>query len=45
VDVTAVKESVIKVREINPKARVLHLSSFTETGIDELTAIILNWAF
>ena len=43
VDNAAVKESVSKVREINPKARVLHLSSFTETGIDELTDIILNW--
>jgi G3E family GTPase len=43
VDSAAVKDSVSRVREINPKARVLNLSSFTNTGVDELTDIILNW--
>ncbi len=43
VDAAAVKDSIARVREINPKARILKLSSFAETGVDELTDIILSW--
>ncbi len=43
VEVREIQNSTEKVREINPKADILNLSSFTGAGVDDLVDIILNW--
>ena len=43
VDGQAVEDSSRKVRELNPKAEVLNLSSFSGLGIDRLVERILAW--
>jgi G3E family GTPase len=43
VDARAVGDSARKVRELNPKAEVLHLSSFSGLGIDRLVECIIAW--
>jgi len=43
VDEAAVSESAQRVREYNAKADICNLSSFSGTGLDQLTDIILSW--
>lgn len=43
VDGQAVADSAAKVRELNPKAEILNLSSFSGLGIDGLVERILAW--
>ena len=43
VDDTAISESAEKVREYNAKAAIFNLSSFTGTGLDKLSDVILSW--
>lgn len=43
VDDAAISESAQRVREYNAKADICNLSSFTGTGLDQLTDIILSW--
>lgn len=43
VDDAAIKESAEKVGELNPGAEIIHLSSFTGIGVDNLIERILAW--
>ena len=43
VEESDVAESSAKVREINPKADIISLSSFTELGVDGLVEFIHSW--
>ena len=43
VDDAAISESAQRVREYNAKADICNLSSFSGTGLDQLTDIILSW--
>ncbi|MGD8208582.1 MAG: GTP-binding protein [Desulfobacterales bacterium] len=43
VDEAAVTESAEKVREHNTKADICNLSSFSDTGLDQLADVILTW--
>jgi G3E family GTPase len=43
VEPAALESAEGKVRELNGKARILRLSSFTGQGVDEITQLILDW--
>lgn len=43
VEPAAVADAAVKVAEINSRADIIHLSSFTGLGIDGLVDRILNW--
>jgi G3E family GTPase len=38
-----VKEAIERVRQYNPAAEIIRLSSFKEWGVDRIIEIILNW--
>jgi G3E family GTPase len=43
VDESTLDDTTQKVRELNPKAQILRLSSFTGLGVDQIKQIILEW--
>jgi G3E family GTPase len=43
VDDAAILEATQKVQEINERAEILKLSSFTGVGVDQIIEIILTW--
>jgi G3E family GTPase len=43
VDEAALKETERKIRELNERAKILRLSSFTGEGIDQLLEQVVNW--
>ncbi len=43
VDEAALEETQRKIRELNERAKILRLSSFTGEGIDQLLEMVVNW--
>jgi G3E family GTPase len=43
VDSSTLEDTAQKIRALNPNARILHLSSFTGLGVDQIKQIILEW--
>jgi G3E family GTPase len=43
VDGSTLEDTAQKIRVLNPTARILHLSSFTGLGVDQIKQIILDW--
>lgn len=43
VEPAEVDEAAAKVAEVNPRAEIVRLSSFTGVGVDELTQKVLSW--
>jgi G3E family GTPase len=43
VDESTLDDTTQKIRELNPKAQILRLSSFTGLGVDQVKQIILDW--
>ena len=43
VEITAIEESVLRVRQVNERAETISLSSFTGLGVDQLVERIVSW--
>jgi G3E family GTPase len=43
VDGSTLEDTAQKIRALNPNVRILHLSSFTGLGVDQIKQIILDW--
>ena len=43
VDEAALEETARKIRELNERAQILRISSFTGEGIDQLLELVVNW--
>jgi len=43
IEKTAIEESVLRIRQVNDRAEIINLSSFTGLGVDQLLERILGW--
>ena len=43
VEESAVADTEVKIRDLNPQAKLLRLSSFTGEGLDEVIESIVGW--